>query len=398
MTTDIEGEKKISLLFVGDLFLGGEFNLLPEIGDYGYKDPFLEVEPLFSTADIRFGNLESPLGSQGRMREGKGSILTASPEAIEALSFLGFDLLSLGNNHSMDFGWEGMQSTMSMLAAQGIDHVGAGRNLEHARTPRILERNDLGVAFLAYTIDAAHVNAVLATETSPGCTPFRWEIIEEDLERTVQANDLVCVSVHWGHEYARYPSPGQVALAHRMIDHGARIVIGHHPHVVQGFERYADGVIFYSLGNFFFPDYRYQDGLRHAWPEQSLTSLIATCSVGTGGVLERVEVIPCRQTQGQRLKLLDGAKGDPFLERVAEWSRTLQSEDYEAFWSGYLLEIQRYLEAREAGKMLQALRRQFREGGLRSILRRISLRRLKHFLLGLLRVLRSSLRSPGRGS
>jgi hypothetical protein len=298
----------------------------------------------------------------------------------------------------MDFGYEGMQSTMSMLEARNIAYVGAGRNLEHARAPRTLEHNDLRVAFLAYTTDAAHVNAVLATETSPGCNPFRWEIIKEDLERTIQASDLVCVSMHWGYEYARYPSPEQIALARRMIDHGARIVVGHHPHVVQGFERYADGVIFYSLGNFFFPDYRYQGGLRHAWPEPSLTSLIATCSVEVGGVLERIEVIPCRQTRSHRLKLLDGAERDSFLERVAEWSQILQSEEYESFWSGYHPEIQRYLEAREAGKMLQALRRQFREGGLRSILKKISLRRLKQFLLALLQLLHSRLRSPGRGS
>lgn len=396
MRAEERSRKTALLLFVGDLFLGGEFAAGLSPGDAGFHEPFVEFRPLFSAAGLRFGNLESPLSSQGQVREGKGSILIAPPEALAALSFLGFDVLSLGNNHCMDSGVEGMQSTMTALASRNIAYVGAGRNLEEARQHRIVECDDLRFAFLAYTTDAAHVSAVLASETSPGCVPFHWEIIAEDLEGAARASDVVCVSMHWGYEYARYPSPDQVGLARRMIDHGATIVVGHHPHVVQGYEQYGEGIIFYSLGNFFFPNYEYQGGLRHSWPEPSLTSLIATCSVGAGGALERCEVIPIRQTRGNRLQLLEGAERDAFQRDLQRWSRTIHSDDYDSFWLGHRSDVKRYLESREAGKTLQAVRRQLRQDGLLSLWRRVSPRRLINFLRALMRILRGKMRPPDR--
>lgn len=379
------------LLFVGDLFLGGEFLQAQPTMEDGFLTPFKALKPLFSEADLCFGNFESTLDGCGPLREGKGSILNAPSEALAALSYLEFDVLSLGNNHIMDYGAKSLIATKEALAGAGIAVVGAGRDMAEARAHRILPSDGLRVAFLAYTTAEAHVNAVLATETSAGCAPYAWEMIKADLDLAAGVSDLVCVSLHWGYEYSRYPSPAQIALAHRIIDNGAAIVVGHHPHVVQGYERYGQGVIFYSLGNFFFSDYRYKDGLMHRWPDISRTSLIACCEVDSEGALVGVELIPCMQTPAHRLAVLDDAEGAAYLKRVETWSERIRSSGYESFWVGYAQGVERYLESREAGKTLQAVGKRLRTGGIRSLLKGFSLRSLTTFARAIFRVLRRKL-------
>jgi poly-gamma-glutamate capsule biosynthesis protein CapA/YwtB (metallophosphatase superfamily) len=391
MTFRSESSENISLLFVGDVFMGGGFlRVQPELQD-GFLTPFKVVKQVFSQADLRFGNLESPLDDRGQMREGKASILSAPPETLVALTFLDFDILSLGNNHIMDFGAESLTATKETLAAEGIVSVGAGRSLAEARAPQTLSRGGVRVTFLAYTTAEAHVNAVLATETGAGCVPYQWDVIEADLERANETSDIVCVSLHWGFEYSRYPSPDQIKLAHRIVDSGATIIVGHHPHVVQGCERYGGGVIFYSLGNFFFPDYRYKGGLQHHWPERSRTSLIAHCTVDGAGTLNDIELVPCIQAPSFVLSPLDGAAKASHLRRVEEWSQKIQAQEYEAFWVEYIPRVERYLESREAGKMLQAVGKRLREGGLRSLWRGFSLRSLMNLFRAFMRVLRRQL-------
>jgi poly-gamma-glutamate synthesis protein (capsule biosynthesis protein) len=388
MTLGSNDDVNARLLFVGDLFLGGEFlKALPTLPD-GFLTPFKALKPIFSQADLRFGNFESPLDGRGPMREGKGSILSAPSDALAALTFLEFDVLSLGNNHIMDFGAESLIATKELFAAEGIATVGAGRSLTEARAHRTLSRDGLRIAYLAYTTAEAHVNAVLATDASAGCVPYRWELLKADLDRAAKASDLVCVSLHWGYEYSRYPSPDQIALAHRIIDHGAAIVVGHHPHLVQGYERYRQGVIFYSLGNFFFPDYRYKHGLLHRWPEMSRTSLIACCDVGSAGDLAHVELFPCLQMPTHRLTLLDERERAGYLQRVEKWSQRIHSRDFDSFWVGYLQGIERYLESREAGKTLQAAGKRLRTGNLRSLLQGLSTRSFRTLARAILRVLR----------
>lgn len=205
--------------------------------------PFERVQEYLTQPDLTFGNLECAVTTRNFATH-KAYRLRADPRVVPALSEAGFDVMSLANNHTMDCGRLGLLETIATLRVAGIATVGAGKDSLEARKPVIMAIHGLKVAFLAFTD---------APGGSPAC--LAWidsaRIVTSVRDAKKQA-DLVLVSFHWGEEYATAPLPYQKALAHAVIDAGAALVIGHHPHVIEGVERYKDGLIAYSLGNFVF--------------------------------------------------------------------------------------------------------------------------------------------------
>jgi len=168
-------------------------------------------------------------------------------------------VVSLANNHAMDYGSESLLQGIDLLNAQDVATIGAGANAEQARTPHTLSVNGLDIAFLGYVhvpVEASgnffDTATWTATETTPG---LAWAVPEEiiaDVTAVQSQADLVVVMLHSGYEYVEPPSEEQTAAAHAAIDAGADIVIGHHAHILQAVEFYKDGVIAYGLGNFAF--------------------------------------------------------------------------------------------------------------------------------------------------
>lgn len=245
-------EKKIvSLAFVGDIMLNRRVEMMM-MANGDYRFPFLKIAKDLTDTDLLFGNLEGPISDKGTK---VGSIYSfrASPEAIEGLEFAGFDVLSLANNHSFDYGKEALQDTFSLLEDAGIDYVGAGSNSEKAFGLLIREVNGLKVGYLAYT--NLGPKTWRAGQSSPG---LAW--VNEDSFAELKKNislararsDVLIVSIHAGEEYIKDPSSFQVNFSRLAIDSGADIVIGHHAHVTQKSEEYNGGYIFYGLGNFVF--------------------------------------------------------------------------------------------------------------------------------------------------
>jgi poly-gamma-glutamate capsule biosynthesis protein CapA/YwtB (metallophosphatase superfamily) len=220
--------------------------------------PFSEVAGLFAAADLAVGNLESALGDSGTP-EKKGYTFQAPPQAAQALAIAGFDLMSLANNHALDYGANALMEGIDLLEMQGIGVVGAGENRQAARAPFLIQINNLSLAFLAYVDVPVEVRGFdtrrwVATEDKAGVAWADPKQIQEDIQSVQPQADLIIVLLHSGYEGVVQPSPPQEAAAHTAIDAGAHLVIGHHAHVLQGIEFYNGGVIVYGLGNFAFED------------------------------------------------------------------------------------------------------------------------------------------------
>ncbi|MHB1419689.1 MAG: CapA family protein [Bacillota bacterium] len=252
-----------SLVAVGDVMLSRKVGKLMDSN--GLEYPLAGIRDVLKQADITFGNLESPLSRGGAPLPGKGIWFRARPEAVASLKEAGFDVMSLANNHALDYDSPALLDTVDILTGNGIAEVGGGSNIAEARRPEVIEINGEKIIFLAYS-DMAEMywsskypRQLRATGVLPGIAPLKVDEILADMARAKKKAEIVVLSLHWGVEYADEPTPGQRDLAHRLIDGGADLIIGHHPHTLQGVEVYHQGLILYSLGNFVFDQYFSQE-------------------------------------------------------------------------------------------------------------------------------------------
>ncbi|HEU4384433.1 MAG TPA: CapA family protein [Anaeromyxobacteraceae bacterium] len=257
----VRTEALLTLGAVGDVLMHGAVKESAALhrdtrgGDEdGYGWIYAEVSDLLSAPDLTFANLESPIAPASD-RGSRSYVFNAPPAAARALRAAGVDLVSVANNHVFDQGRAGFLETLRRLDEAGLEWVGAGTPPAEAG-PRLLEAKGLRLAFLAWTR--------FFNDDGNACAPpgpcLRAALL--DPERAVAAvreaaasADAVVVSLHWGDEYAPEPRAEDVALAHRLAEAGALVILGHHPHVLQPVElhRRPDGrvsVIAYSLGNF----------------------------------------------------------------------------------------------------------------------------------------------------
>ncbi len=237
-----------TLLFVGDIMLSrGVEKKIRASGDFRF--PFLRIASTTRAADIAFANLEGPISDRG---ENQGSVYSfrADPRTVEGLSYAGFDVLSLANNHALDWGPDALSQTADLLHAASIRTAGAGKNETEANAPAILDLNGTKIGFLAYT--TLLPESFEAQSESPGISHETKASMESAIRALRNNVDLLAVSVHWGNEYEEVSNDAQRALGHALIDAGADLVVGHHPHIAQEVKRYKNGWIAYSLGNFVF--------------------------------------------------------------------------------------------------------------------------------------------------
>ncbi len=248
----------VTLIATGDIMLARYVELkMRRNKDYTW--PFPKVADFLKSADITFGNLETPLLA-GKNVPTDSMTFRADLEGVKGLAFAGYDLLSLANNHVMNYQVPGLTSTIQELKKAGIRYVGAGKNFDIANAPVIIEAKGKKIAFLAY--NDKNIPPKFhgeATATMPGIAKMDIEKVKVNVAAAKQVADFVIVSMHAGIEYKKEPNQFQKDFAHAAIDAGAVAVLGHHPHVVEPVEYYGNGVIFYSLGNFVFDQFFNQD-------------------------------------------------------------------------------------------------------------------------------------------
>lgn len=241
----------LSLLFVGDIMqhesqMKAAYD--PATGTYSYDSTFRHIKPIISSADLALANLELTLA--GRPYTGYPAF-SAPDELLPAIKDAGFDVLVTANNHSVDKGTRGLERTLRLLDSLGIPHTGTfSDTLEYLNHyPLILERNGIRLSLLNYTYGTNGIRVRPPAIVNPIDTA---RIRKDLIKAATQKTDAVIVFFHWGEEYVSMPGDDQKNLAAFCLKHGAKLVIGSHPHVVQPmiWDRAADQVVVYSLGNF----------------------------------------------------------------------------------------------------------------------------------------------------
>jgi len=258
-------QDKVSIYAVGDVAVTRD----------NPESAFSYTAPVLNEPDVLFGQLEATLSQKGTPKA-EGGPQRPHPNVASVLKSAGFDVMSFATNHTMDYGADGLLDTINIAKQKGITLVGAGKDINEARRPAIIERKGIKIAFLGY-------NSILppgfwATAERPGCAPVRvrtfYEAIEphqpgtpsevftfaykEDLQEMVEdiknvrpLADIVVISMHWGiHFMPAKLAMYQQEVGYAAIDAGADLIIGSHPHILKGIEVYKGKVIFYSLGNF----------------------------------------------------------------------------------------------------------------------------------------------------
>ncbi len=318
-----EQEGDIVILASGDTMMGSWAQRV--LADSGYAYPFERLQEEIQGTDIFFTNLEAPFGTSGSAFDKKFTF-RVNPDLVKVLRAGKINLVSLANNHIMDFGPACLQETMDVLRKNEIQFAGAGMNIKEACRPAILEIKNRKFGFLAYSL--TFPEEFWASDTLPGtCFPYE-EFVFNDVRKLKENTDFVIVSCHWSAELLEKPKPYQRKLGRRLIDSGADLILGHHPHVVQGIEVYQGKYIVYSLGNFIFGSY--SDSARDSF----LFKLVLKPDGQTNGRILPINVY--NKEVNFRPAPLEGARKAAFIEKMNQLSSELNTGSFGISSEGFL--------------------------------------------------------------
>lgn len=239
---------------VGDIMPGGILSGVDE----GYVTQ--EVFAILNSADVRVGTLETAIGDAPNFYEEKmkrlADVIYAKDHDLIKLKHFSIDMVSLANNHFFDLGPEGAAHTIELLDRMGIKHFGAGRNLEEASKPVVIEKDGKSYAFLAFCDWREETVGwcPFATENLPGVNPMYDDYVVKEIQKYKRLFDYIVVVPHWGREYQILPTKEVYKMAKVMINAGADLILGGHTHSIQPVWTYKNKSVVFSMGNFLFPD------------------------------------------------------------------------------------------------------------------------------------------------
>ncbi|MBI2988735.1 MAG: CapA family protein [Deltaproteobacteria bacterium] len=354
--------EKVSIYAVGDVIPGRP----------NPESLFELALPTLKQADILFGQLEAPLAEKGEPQMQGFFVTRVSPERVSGLTYAGFDVMSFAANQTLDLGEVGLFETIDTLTKNNIAVVGAGKNIDEARKPLILERKGTKVAFLAYC--SVVPRGYEARGDKSGCAPMRastsyeqvdWQpgtppkiltfankddlaAMVEDIKKVRPLADVVIMSIHWGvHHVPAVIAMYQREVGYAAINAGVDVILGHHAHILKAIEVYKGKVIFYSLGNFVQPSKKRKGPLRpiygmeldpeypdYDFPVDSRKSIIAKCIIADKKI-ERVSYLPLminKRAQPEVLSRSDKRSSEVF--DYMEWCCKNQGLDTKFSWEG----------------------------------------------------------------
>lgn len=249
---DIKTKKITTIRFGGDVMMTSFF--ADYINMYGVDYMWEDVSDLFNKADYSLVNLETSVSLRGKSNKPVGYGFRSHPDTLKGLVNAGIDFVTIANNHVFDYGEDAFYDTLKHLDEYKIAYTGAGRNINEAFKINYQDINDIKIAFLSATSNLG--SSIWEADSNKvglaALKPQHYERLKQQTNEAKANSDFVILNLHWGVEYENYPEQEQIDLAHSLIDSGADIIIGHHPHVLQGIEYYKKGIIFYSVGNFNF--------------------------------------------------------------------------------------------------------------------------------------------------
>lgn len=245
-----QGDDALLFHFAGDTMFSDRVaqTLIKE----GYEYPFKHITELFQNDDVSMVNLETPVTSFGTKAEDKTYVFKSLPEVLPFMAKSGIDVVNLANNHILDQGVEGLLDTISHLKDNDIKYAGAGSDTDEAYAPVYIERKGIKIAICGFSRVIPKADWA-AGKGKPGvAATYDAKLALKAIKKAKEHADIVLVMVHWGKERTTVLEKHQTSLAHDYIDAGADLVIGGHPHVMQGIEQYKGKWIAYSTGNFIF--------------------------------------------------------------------------------------------------------------------------------------------------
>ncbi|HRH33350.1 MAG TPA: AmmeMemoRadiSam system protein B [bacterium] len=239
---------KAEFMFVGDIMLSRYIGQIMERSN-NYDFPYEKMKSFFSSADLVFGNLESPISNKGKS---VGSLYSfrADPKSVVGLKNAGFTVVSVANNHAFDYGVEAFTDTLTNLKSVGIAYAGGGENFTQASGGARLNIHGIQVTVLAFTDLLSRKWG--ATNEQAGVSYLDKQEMINSIAAAKKTSDLVIVSFHWGREYETQSNGRQKEFAQAAVEAGASLIVGHHPHVAQEMSKINNVVVAYSLGNFIF--------------------------------------------------------------------------------------------------------------------------------------------------
>jgi poly-gamma-glutamate capsule biosynthesis protein CapA/YwtB (metallophosphatase superfamily) len=360
-------EKTALLRAVGDVALiGCAADALVSGGD----DAWRAAAAFLAEADVALANFEMPVVRPGTapVEPDVSPDLAGRPEALDALLEAGIDVVSLANNHIMDWGEVGLFDTVESLRKKGVATFGAGRDLEEALEPAVLVRNGLRIGFIGFTPEQRWT----AQDGVPGAAPLRLDLVRDSLSR-LKGVDVRVVSLHWGIEMSSYPTPEDRRLARAIAEAGADLIVGHHPHVIQGTESFGRTPVVYSMGNFLFDIHAGR--IKHGFTPWDLCAGYAIETRLTAAGAEPVTTIPTLLSEACLGTLAEGEARDRIAASIDDLSRNME-EGSAGVW--------RHAGDRLVGHKMKVIGANIRDGGVLFALRQLANVRPRHFkmLLG----------------
>ncbi|MBP1932907.1 CapA family protein [Ammoniphilus resinae] len=305
-TVIFEKPDPITLTFAGDTMMAGRVAGIVERKGMDY--PFTDAAPIFQDSDLTMVNLETPLSKRGSAKD-KEYTYRSDPRMAEALKKAGVDIVTVANNHALDYGIDAFLDTFDFLNQAGVSFVGGGKNTQEAYSPVTVEVKGKKVSVFGFSRVLAEANWHAGKDTPGMASAYDPELVYQAVEPIIGKSDYTIVLLHWGKELAEEPLPYQVELAHGLIDRGVDLVIGSHPHVLQGLEWYKDKLIAYSLGNFIFTTSRVAEGRQSGILKVSLLDDVIT-----------PEFIPMF-IEGGAVHLATGVQKEEIMQRLERLSK-----------------------------------------------------------------------------
>jgi len=343
----------IKISAVGDIFLGDYtislgFGIKSSIKEKGYQYHFEDITNCFKEKDIVIGNLET-IASDIGMNNGDIQSLICRGEngSVNVLKNAGFTMVNIANNHILQHGVDAFHDTISELKRNNIDVVGLKGEEEQVCASIIKIKNGKSVGILGYSlVNENYYKGELLYASG------EKEKIIEDIRKLKSKTDYLIVSCHWGIEFIDRPSLNIQRLARQMADAGASIILGHHPHVVQGIERYRHSIIFYSLGNFLFD---------FLWNRRARESVIANISISNDGI--DYELLPVYINDSYQVQRMDEKSSKEYVDYINELSSKLYEEiqyDIEDHHYSYYVEANKLFIRDQVRKFIYVIKNIYR--------------------------------------
>lgn len=306
---DDKGTESLTISIAGDLCLAEDGFVLDHYDTVNDLAKCISPEILdtLNQSDLFYVNHEYCISDRGTPLNGKYYTFRAKPERMELLKQMGTDIVSLANNHVFDYGEEALYDTADLLEKAGIPYVGGGRNIEEAKRPIYYIVNGIKIGFVAASNGERIKYTPQATETTPGILrAYDTTEYNEVIQKAAKECDYLIAYIHWGTEDSNYLNEDQQRWGREFLESGADIVIGGHPHVLQGIEYVNGKPIVYSLGDFWFN-------------HETKYTAVLKLQISQNG-LEEMSIVPCLQTGFTTQYISDNQKQEEFYSFLEDLS------------------------------------------------------------------------------